>query len=158
MRDRRPAETGSAALELVIIAPVIVFLAALVIAAGRTSVAQEAVAAAARDAARQASLALSPAAARLAALSSARAALRGDGLTCKPSVRLNLTGFAVPAGQPSQVSATVTCAVRLSDLIVPGLPGTRYLRAAFTSPLDPYRARTAAVPWQVKARGGGQLA
>lgn len=144
MPDRKQderAQAGNAALELLILAPVILSLIALVIAAGRTSVAQGAVDAAARDAARQASLALSSGSARRAALSSARAALRADGLQCQPVVTLNLGGFSSPAGQPAQVSATVSCSVRLSDLLAPEIPGSRNLRAVFVSPLDPYRER-----------------
>ncbi len=139
----RPADrsAGNASLELLILAPVILFLIGLVVAAGRTSIAQGAVAAAARDAARQASIAASPAAARQAAVSTARAALRADGLRCQPAVRLNLAGFATPLGRPAQVSATVICTVRLSDLLVPGVPGSRTLAANFSSPLDPYRSR-----------------
>jgi Flp pilus assembly protein TadG len=141
---RAPSESrdaGNAALELVILAPVLLFVLGLVIAAGRTSVAQGSVAAAARDAARQASIALTPAAARTAALTSARAALGQDGLTCDPVVRVNVTGFGVPVGQPATVQAVVSCRVSLSSLMVPGMPGSRTLRAAFTSPLDPYRER-----------------
>jgi len=142
LRRRAGAEDGNAALELLILAPVILALIGLVIAAGRTSVAQGSVDAAARDAARQASISLSPAAARQAALSSANAALRADGLHCKPVVRLDLlNGFDTPLGQPAQVSASVSCTVRLSDLLVPGIPGSRRLTASFTSPLDPYRSR-----------------
>jgi len=117
------------------------FLIGLVIAAGRTSVAQSAVAAAARDAARQASISQSAATARQAALLSAGAALRGDGLHCRPAVLLNLSQFATPLGQPAQVSVVVTCTVPLSDLLVPGMPGSRRLTARFSSPLDPYRSR-----------------
>jgi hypothetical protein len=123
------------------LAPIIVFLIGFVIAAGRTTIAQGAVAAAARDAARQASISLSASEAQLKADSSAQAALSADGLRCTPTVTLNLAGFTVPAGQPAHVSATVTCTVSLSDLIVPGVPGSRTLRATFTSPLDPYRTR-----------------
>jgi hypothetical protein len=118
-----------------------VFLIGFVIAAGRTSIAQGAVAAAARDAARQASIALSASQAQSAAESSAKKALNGDGLRCNPTVSLNLAGFNVPPGQPAHVSATVTCTVALSDLLVPGVPGSRTLKATFTSPLDPYRTR-----------------
>jgi Flp pilus assembly protein TadG len=135
---------GNASLELLILAPVIVFLIGLVVAFGRTSIAQSAVAAAARDAARQASISASAAAARQAALSSARAALRADGLHCQPAVRLNLAGFAAPVGLPAQVSATVSCTVSLSDLLVPGVPGARTLTARFASPIDPYRSRAEA--------------
>lgn len=65
-RRRRQGEDGNAALELVILAPVLLALLGLVIAAGRTSIAQGSVDAAARDAARQASIALPPAWLRLA--------------------------------------------------------------------------------------------
>jgi TadE-like protein len=143
---RLAGDDGNAPLELLILAPVILALIGLVIAAGRTSVAQGSVDAAARDAARQASISLSPAAARQAALSSANAALRADGLACKPVVRLSLQpGFSAPLGQPAQVSASVSCTVPLSDLLVPGVPGSRRLTARFTSPLDPYRSRASGV-------------
>ncbi len=139
-------DQGNAALELLILAPVILALIGLVIAAGRTSVAQGSVDAAARDAARQASISLTPSAARQAALSTAYAALRADGLHCRPVVALDLAqGFNAPPGQPAQVSAAVSCTVPLSDLLVPGVPGSRRLTARFTSPLDPYRSRAGGV-------------
>jgi Flp pilus assembly protein TadG len=146
-RPREPGwqargEQGNAALELLILAPVIVTLIGLVIAAGRTSVAQSSVDAAARDAARQASISLTPSAAKQAAMATAYAALRADGLSCRPVLILDLAGgFGAPLGQPAQVSASVTCTVRLSDLLVPGVPGASTLTARFTSPIDPYRAR-----------------
>jgi len=143
---RTGTDAGNAPLELVILAPVVVFLIGFVIAAGRTSIAQGSVAAAAREAARQASIALSATVARQVALSTARAALYGDGLRCDPIVTVNLAGFAVPAGRPAQVRATVTCTVRLSDLLVPGVPGSRTLRATFISPLDPFRTRAIGTP------------
>jgi Flp pilus assembly protein TadG len=139
--SHRDRDAGNAALELVILAPVILFLLGLVIAAGRTSIAQGSVAAAARDAARQASISLTPGAARTAALSSARAALGQDGLNCDPVVRVNVSGFGVPVGEPANVRATVTCRVSLASLLVPGMPGSRTLRATFQSPLDPFRGR-----------------
>ena len=139
--SRRDRDAGNAALELVILAPVILFLLGLVIAAGRTSVARGSVAAAARDAARQASISLTPGAAQTAALSSARAALGQDGLNCDPVVTVNVSGFGVAVGEPANVQATVTCRVSLSSLVVPGMPGSKTLRATFTSPLDPYRGR-----------------
>ena len=143
-RTLAAADEGTAPFELLILAPVIMALIGMVIAAGRTSVAQGSVDAAARDAARQASISLTPAAARVAALASADAALRADGLRCKPVVTLDLEpGFSTPLGRPAQVSASVSCTVPLSDLLVPGVPGSRRLTARFTSPLDPYRSRVA---------------
>jgi Flp pilus assembly protein TadG len=141
-RARRPAaDEGNAALELVILAPVLLALLALVIAAGRVSVAQGSVAAAARDAARQASIALTPAAAQEAGRASAEAALRQDGLDCSPAVAVDTSQFATPPGQPATVTATVTCSVSLANLALPGLPGRTRLTARFTSPLDLYRSR-----------------
>ncbi len=138
---RARGERGNAALELVIIGPVLLFLFGLLIAAGRTSIAQGSVAAAARDAARQASIARTPAAAQAAALASAQLALSQDSIDCTPVVTVNTAGFAVAVGLPARVTARVTCRVPLSDLLVPGMPGGRTLRASFTSPVDPYRAR-----------------
>lgn len=134
-------QRGSAALELAVLAPVLLGVVGLVIAAGRTAIAQGSVDAAARDAARQASSALTPEAARAAGLDSARAELRADGLACDPVVRVNTAGFGVPPGRPASVWAKVTCTVPLSDLALPGLPGHHTLTATFSSPLDVYRSR-----------------
>jgi Flp pilus assembly protein TadG len=140
---RHGADRGSAALELVVLAPVIVALLGLVIAAGRTTNAQSAVEAAARDASRQASLAPDYAAAQADGQASALAALNSDGLACdSATVDVHAEAFLdTSAGQPGLVWATVSCTVPLSDLWLPGLPGTRTLSATFYSPLDIYRAR-----------------
>ncbi len=137
------SDAGNAALELVVLAPVLLAILGLVIAAGRTSIARGAVEAAARDAARQASIALNPSAAEAAGQASAQAALRQDGLDCDPAVYIDTAGFtAAQPGQPTlPVIATVTCTVPLANLYLPGLPGALTLRATFSSPLDLYRSR-----------------
>jgi Flp pilus assembly protein TadG len=140
-RRRLGTDEGSAALELVILAPILLGLLALIIAAGRTAIAQSAVNAAARDAARQASISLTPTAAQAAAQASARAVLRSDGLDCVPVVTTDTSQFGIPPGHPAAVAATVSCTVALADLAVPGIPGTVRLQAIFTSPLDIYRSR-----------------
>jgi Flp pilus assembly protein TadG len=138
---RRTCDAGSAALELVILAPVLLGLLGLVIAAGRTTIAQSAVDAAARNVARQASIALTPASAQAAAEASAGAALRGDGLDCVPVVVLDVSQFGTLPGHPAVVTATVSCTVPLASLAVPGLPGAVRLQGRFASPLDIYRSR-----------------
>lgn len=135
------ADYGNAALELIVLAPILLGFLGLLIAAGRTSVAQGAVDAAARDAVRQASLATGPESALTAGRTSAFAALRQDGLDCSPTVRINTRQFSVAPGRPASVLATVSCSVPLSKLLLPGLPGSRQLTASFTSPLDIYRSR-----------------
>ena len=143
-RGRR--EEGNAALELVILAPVILLLIGMVVAAGRIAIANGSIDAAARDAARQASLARSPQQARSAAVGSAMSALAGDGLSCSPAPAVRTPGivadFGVPLGQPASVTVVVVCRVSLSGLVLPGLPGSVPLRYTFTSPLDPFRGRT----------------
>jgi Flp pilus assembly protein TadG len=138
---RVSGDDGNAALELVILAPVLLALLMLVIAAGRTTIAQGAVDAAARDAARQASIALTAGQAQANGQASAAAALRQDGLDCVAHVLIDTSGFGAPLGQPAQVTAIVRCAVPLADLTLPGLPGSMLLHASFTSPLDLYRER-----------------
>ena len=141
MAWRTGGQAGTAALELVIVAPAVVAVFLLILALIRTSTAAGAVASAARDAARQASISLTPGTAQAAALSSARAALSRDGLDCNPVVTVDTAQFGVPVGQPATVTATVLCQVPLSDLVVPGLPGSRTLSFTFTSPLDRFRER-----------------
>jgi len=82
--SRLRADDGNAPLELVLIAPLILIMIGLVIAAGRVSTAQSAVNAAAREAARQASVAASEGTAEQAAMTGAISALAADGLQCQP--------------------------------------------------------------------------
>lgn len=135
------ADRGNATLEAVIWAPVLLMFVGLIVAGGRIVIAGGSVEAAARDAARQASLARTPSAARSAALASAEAALHREGIQCEPTVEVNTSQFSNPPGTAGSVSVTVTCTVRLSDLVVAGLPGGRTMRATSMSPIDPYRGR-----------------
>jgi Flp pilus assembly protein TadG len=134
-------DSGNAAVEIAPVSLIFVAFLALIAATGRITVAQTAITGAARDAARQASIARTPEAAQAAATQSALATLRSDGLDCDPAVTINTGGFSVPVGQPAQVTATVTCAVRLSGLLVPGIPGSRTITGTSSSPLDPFRGR-----------------
>lgn len=142
MTRGQSGEHGSATLELAILSPAVLALLALAIAAGRIQVAGGAVEQAAAAAARTASIARTPSTARAAATEEARTSLRQQGITCGAlDVTLDTAGFAVPVGRPAQVEVSVACTVALSDLAVPGLPGTRTLRAQVASPLDRYRSR-----------------
>lgn len=136
-------DRGLAALELVILAPVILLLICFVIAAGRTSIAQGAIDAAARAAARQASIAPSLAAAQQAAYTGAAKALGADHLNCQPKVSLPdlRRAFGSRVGQSVEIHAFVVCVVQLTDLAFPGIPGSVRLTASFSSPLDPFRSR-----------------
>ena len=135
-------QRGSTTLELVVWAPGLLLLIALLAVAGRVNGANAAVEQAAVEAARTASAARTTSAAASEARASAQQSLAGQGLRCiSITVSVDTGGFALPAGQPGMVGATVTCPVRLSDLSIPGLPGTRTVSHTAVSSLDTFRER-----------------
>lgn len=130
-------EQGSAAVELVLLTPVLVVLLLFVVAVGRLAATRGDVDAAARDAARAASMARGPDSARSDGEAAARQRLDEGGVTC-PTLEVQLsTGDFRPGGT---VAATVSCAVDLADLTMLGVPGTRRISATFAEPIDQYRA------------------
>ena len=134
-------DAGSFTLELAVLAPALLALLGLVVAAGRVEIAGGAIDAAARDGARAASLARSASAAQTAALSTASASLSSQHMDCQSlTVTVDTHGFAAPLGTPASVQVHVTCQVPLADVALPGLPGSKSLQATFSSPLDPYRS------------------
>jgi HAMP domain-containing protein len=152
--DQSGGEMGNAALELLVLAPVLILLICLVIAAGRVAIARGSIDAVARDVARQVSIARSPEGAQ-APLSAAQVQLAAEGLNCK---RINpgdlAADFAAPLGQPSNITITVRCKVSLSQLMLTGIPGHVWLKFSFTSPLDPYRGRSDALGPAAVSSGG----
>jgi Flp pilus assembly protein TadG len=140
-RDRD--DRGSMTLELVVWAPGLLLIISLLVMAGRVSSANAAVEQAAAEGARTASIARSPSAASTQALAAARESLAGQGLQCTHvTVTIDTSGFNTPPGRSATVTATVTCQVRLSDLAIPGLPGTRTVTETAVSSLDTFRERT----------------
>lgn len=136
------SDRGSVTLELAILAPAVLALLGLVIVAGRIEIAGGAIEQASAAAAREASLARSPDAARQAATRAAMDDLNSQDVHCTEiSVFVDTSGFNVPVGSPAQVSARVSCTVGLSDISVPGMPGSRTLTAETQSVLDRYRSR-----------------
>lgn len=139
----RRADRGSSSIELAIVAPGVLAFLALIVIGGRVNLARQAIEASAFDAARTASLARTQGEARSEAVAAATTTLRNQGVTCRStSVHVDVTGFRRPVGQPATVTATVRCTAELSDVALPGLPGSIVLTPAeFTSPLDTYRTR-----------------
>ena len=139
---RPPADTGSTTLELAILAPVLLVLLGLVIVGGRVAAAGSAVEQASAAGARAASLARDARSATAEAEQVARDSLRAQGVECQPfGLRVDTAGFAVRVGQPATVSVDVSCSVPVADLGVPGMAGTRAVKASTTSALDRYRGR-----------------
>ena len=110
--------------------------------AGRVALAGNSVEQAADEAARSASISRTAAGAHSAAAAGAEEVLARQHLKCGAiDVAVDTSGFAVPEGQPAQVTAHVQCVVQLADLALPGFPGSRTVTATAVSPLDVYRER-----------------
>jgi Flp pilus assembly protein TadG len=133
VRSRLRDERGSLALELVILAPVLVLILWLVgTLTLRAMVAHAQTDSAARDAARAASIARSAVAARQAAEAAATISLQQARRSCQAIDVTTDTGRFRPGGT---VQVTVTCTVRLQDLGL-SLLGDRTTSATYTVPID----------------------
>jgi hypothetical protein len=135
-RSRQRDERGSMALELVVLAPVLVLVVWLLgVYALRLAVANGDVEAAARDAARSASIARTAAGAQAAAAASAATSLASSGRVCR---RLQVATSTADFRAGGTVTVTVTCAIRLQDLAPLRLRTAKEVEQAYTAPIDPY--------------------
>lgn len=135
-------ERGSAAIETAIGVPAFLLFIALIIGAGRVAIARQSVEASAAEGARSASIARTQSVADHDASTSATATLANQKLQCVTTqVVADTSEFARPVGTAATVRVTVTCVVNLSDVAIPGLPGTLPITATMSSPLDMYRGR-----------------
>ena len=141
-RPRARDERGSAAIEAVIGVPAFLLFVALIIFGGRTATTHQSVETAAADAARSASLERTTASARTQAISAATTSLTNQGIHCLDiDVTVDAGQFSRAVGEAATVSVTVQCRLDLSDLSIPGVPGSRLIRATSTSPIDTWRER-----------------
>lgn len=140
---KKTGQRGSAVLQLVIMAPVLLSFTLLCIAGGRLWLANQAVDAAAFDAARTASIARNAQAAASGARSTAQSSLTNRQIRCtRTEVSLDTSGFSLPVGTPATVQVTLACTVNLEDVTLPGMPSTLTIKKSATSSLDSYRERT----------------
>jgi len=138
----QPEQGSGPAVSAAILMPLFALMLMAVAAGGRISNAADATDQAARAAARIASVERNPNLAQAVATDAARTALQSGGLACGTvTVTVNTDGLSTPLGQPSTVTATVSCQVKLAELAFPGIPGNRTVTATFTSPVDPNRER-----------------
>lgn len=142
MTSNWPDERGSAAVEITMVAPVLVLFILVIIFGGRLALARQAVQSAAFDAARAASLARTQGEARTAAAKTAAATLANQKLPCTTTqLDLDTTGFAKPVGTPATVTVRLVCDVATGDLGLPGIAAVVPVGAEATSPLDSFRER-----------------
>jgi Flp pilus assembly protein TadG len=131
-----PTDRGSVAVEVVLVAPLLIALLLLVAGLGRIAHTRGEVDGAAADAARTASLHRDPAQAQRAGQDAARAYLGPR--TCRDVEVVIDTASFRPGGQ---VTALVRCTASLTGLGLSGLPGSRTFTATAVAPLDAYRSR-----------------
>jgi len=132
-----PRERGSAAVELVLVTPVLLLLVMFALAAGRFGVARNQVAEAARDAAREASTWSSPRAATDAGVQRGLDSLSGSRVSCASPVVSIDTSRLRPGGR---VVADVTCTVALTDVMGLRLGGSKTFRARAVAVVDTFRS------------------
>jgi Flp pilus assembly protein TadG len=123
--------------ELVLLAPVVMLFALVAVGLGRVEQARQELADAAHAGAEAASIAPSSGQAAVAAANAAQPVVAGQAHVCvDPIVSTDASSF----GPPGEVRVTVACTATLSDLLLPGMPGSISLQATQTAPVDPYRA------------------
>lgn len=135
-------ERGAAAVELALIVPVLVLLLGLVVGGARVWLARGTVEQLAAGAARAGSLERTPAQAVAAAEALVRAQTAAESLRClELGIEVDARGLANRPGAPAQIEVEVVCVVGLSDVIVPGWPGSLTVSASAMSVVDTYRGR-----------------
>ncbi|GLW03670.1 TadE/TadG family type IV pilus assembly protein [Streptomyces lavendulae] len=139
----RPREDrGSESIAAAIVTPLLLMLLCLAIAGGRIVTSGAKIDAAAEDAARAASISRTYSDAQSEASSAAARSLADQGIRCASTqTSVNASGLAVPLGDVGTVTVTISCTVPLSDLLIPGIPGSKTLTSTFTSVVDAYRSR-----------------
>ncbi|MCL2783309.1 MAG: pilus assembly protein [Propionibacteriaceae bacterium] len=142
MNIARRMSRGSVSVEVALLVPVLVLVAALATAGWRIWWAGAQVRAAAEAAARAASVQVSVAKAGAVVDEVVAADLRTAGLHCRDiKVDDNLTAVGLPPGVAGTVTVSVTCAVALDDLLVPGLPGSITVGGQAVESIDMFRSR-----------------
>ncbi|MDX6241664.1 MAG: hypothetical protein QOG10_6488 [Kribbellaceae bacterium] len=129
---RRRGDRGSMAVEIVLLAPVMMAFIVLVVAGGRYVAVRGDIEAVSRDAVRAASLERTAAAAESVADDVAAASLQNPD-RCQPVL---MSGEFVAGGT---ITVTITCDVSYAGLGLIGLPGSKRLSASSSAPLDKYR-------------------
>ena len=132
VRDDR----GSLAVEMAIVVPSLLLIFALIYAYGRAAAVNGTLESGTRDAARSATIARSYDDARERAERVVREAIVDLPRSCQSSLQVTVSRTFV-AGEPVTVDAE--CTYALSDLGLPGAPGSITPHSSFTSMLDPYR-------------------
>jgi Flp pilus assembly protein TadG len=137
MIGRHRDERGTAAIELVLMAPVLMVILLFVVGLGRMAHARQQIESVAADSARAASLERNTSQSAVAAKTAAEHSLGEAGVSCTNlQVNVDLADYQ-PGGQ---VRVTVSCTTELGDVALAGFPGSRVFTATSTVPIETYRS------------------
>jgi len=140
MRPRKRGERGSASMELVLLAPVLIVVLLFVVGLARMANARQQVEALAADGARAASLERNTALSASAARDAVAAELGERGMSCSAlDVEVDVSDYR-PGGS---VEVTVSCTAALGDVALSGLPGHKRYTATAVVPIETYRSVSA---------------
>lgn len=129
-------EHGTAALELTLLAPLLLVILLFVVGLGRMAHARQQIESVAADSARAASLQRNTSLSAQAAKTAATASLGDAGVSCTNlDVDVDLSSYQ-PGGR---VTVTVSCTTKLSDVAMAGFPGSRTFTATSSVPIENYR-------------------
>ncbi|MGW7063530.1 TadE/TadG family type IV pilus assembly protein [Streptomyces sp. NPDC054904] len=138
LREDRGSETIAAA----IVTPLLIMLLCMAIGGGRIVTSGAKIDSAAEDAARAASISRTYSGAQAEASAAAARSLSDQGIHCaSTSTSVDTAGLAVPLGEIGTVTVTISCTVKMADLLLPGVPGSKTLTSRFTSVVDAHRSR-----------------
>jgi Flp pilus assembly protein TadG len=132
----RRSEDGSLAVEMAMLAPSLLVIFALIFVYGRAAQVNGTLESGTRAAARSVTLARSYDEAVDSANAVLLEAMKDAPQSCQNSLNVHIVGT-YEAGEPVTVDAD--CTYDVSDLGLPGAPGTITTKSSFTSMLDPYR-------------------
>lgn len=139
LRRRGTERGGGDSLEAVILAPIVLAIFMIIVAAGRYQLGTGKIDQAAGAAARAASIQFTATAAQPAAAKAAQDSLADAGVSCQDfavSVDTSAYSIAPTPGAQASVGVTITCTVDWSDLTIPGWPGSKTITSTADSPLD----------------------
>lgn len=135
--SRPRVQRGVAAMEFVLITPVLITILLFVVGLGRMAHASQKVEAVASSAARAASLERNTELSRAAARQAVEDELGEQGVSCTNlQVSTDLSSYQ-PGGQ---VTVTVNCTTDLSDVAMAGFPGSKVYTATAVVPIETWRA------------------
>lgn len=136
----RGYQRGAVAVEAALILPSLLLIAAMTTGGWRLSEVRADAQSAAEVAARAGSVASTVGEGHAVGQRVAMTELAGTRCS-DPAIIIDSSALALPVGSTGVTSARVRCTVRLSDLLVPGMPGAFHVESTAHSTVDSHRER-----------------